>query len=169
MVIETYMSSAVILVITTREQYEYTNPSVDNGGLQYSEVWCILCGSTLDSANLVSHTATVFRMFGFSSRGRAIINNHIFTVCGTRNRVGVLPLCNSPLSKLISAWLGMWKYSFLQKQFVAHFFQTRSLRWRHISCLFLSEMVDTALSCPARITRRFIDKKTAEKREESHI
>lgn len=81
------MIDTVICETTTRVQCHHTNLSSASFGLQCWEAWCILSGSTLDSGNLVSHSATVSRMFESSSRGHAVINNHIFTF-GTQQDVG---------------------------------------------------------------------------------
>lgn len=143
------MNDAVIREMTTRVQWHHTNPSSASFGLQCWEVWCILPGSTLDSGNLVSHSATVFRMFESSSTGHAVINNCVFTfgtqqgvcvcvlVCVCVCVLGGVTACFSPVTQLLQwteteirkgnifyctsrSWLGTWKYFFFFFFFFLH-------------------------------------------------
>lgn len=84
MATETNMKSEVVLMDTTRGHCSFTYHLFAPGQLWCWDVWCIHSGSTLDSSSLVSHTATICRTFGFSSKGWPVINNLIFTGCETK-------------------------------------------------------------------------------------
>lgn len=64
-------------------------PQIFPVGQQWKQTWYILSGSTSDSIRLVSHPDTLFRIFGFSSRGSEINNNQAFTLFGARKPVDI--------------------------------------------------------------------------------
>lgn len=64
-------------------------PQIFPVGQQWKQTRYILSGSTSDSIRLVSHPDTLFRIFGFSSRGGEINNNQAFTLFETRKPVDI--------------------------------------------------------------------------------
>lgn len=137
-------------------------------------MWCILSGSTLDSANLVSHTATVFRILGFSSRDCPVINNHTFIVCGTRKDSSLSNSENmsggeTATSKSNRSWLQVdlarGNVSFFTT-YCDMLFPVPPWDNGKFKCLLIFETINTTLRYLARITWMFTEK---ELRTESHI
>lgn len=111
-------------------------------------------------------------MFGFSSRGCAVINSHTFTICGSRKveRVKLLfdlllPNSEGRLQQgrcvpdrvnwsLLQFGLARGDIYFLQVREIT----LSTLILHQIYVLFVSEVVDTVLRCLARITCMLIEK-----------